>query len=284
MGKSTLINRMLGEERVVVFDLPGTTRDSIYIDMERHGKKFTLIDTAGIRRRGKVKEVVEKFSVVKTLQAIEDSNVVIMVIDGSEGITDQDMSLLGFIIDSGRSLVVAVNKWDGLSKEKKDFIKQEIPIRLQFAGFAKTHFISALHGSGVGDLFSSVSKAFQSAYIKMTTRKLTDWLLEAQHRHAPPMVGGRRIKLRMAHAGGHNPPWIIVHGNQTSKLPMSYQRYLSNFFKDKMKLVGTPVRFEFKSSDNPFKGKKSPQQEQRKQSRDRMIKNIKINQAKKKKR
>ncbi len=284
VGKSTLINRMLGEERVVVFDLPGTTRDSIYIDMERHGKKFTLIDTAGIRRRGKVKEAVEKFSVVKTLQAIEDANVVVMVLDGSEGITDQDMSLLGFIIDSGRSLVIAINKWDGLSREQKDHVKQELPIRLQFASFAKTHYISALHGSGVGDLFASVTKAFASAYIKMTTRKLTDWLLEAQHRHAPPMVAGRRIKLRMAHAGGHNPPWIIIHGNQTAKLPMSYQRYLSNFFKDKMNLIGTPVRFEFKSSHNPFKGKKSPQQESRKLSRDRMIKKIKKKEAKRNKR
>ncbi len=283
VGKSTLINRMLGEERVVVFDLPGTTRDSIYIDMERHGKKFTLIDTAGIRRRGKVKEVVEKFSVVKTLQAINDANVVIMVIDGSEGITDQDMSLLGFIIDSGRSLVIAINKWDGLPAEQRDYVKTELPIKLQFASFAKTHFISALHGTGVGDLFSSVTKAFTSAYMTMTTRKLTDWLLEAQHKHAPPMVGGRRIKLRMAHAGGHNPPWIIIHGNQTSKLPMSYQRYLSNFFRDKMKLVGTPVRFEFKSSHNPFKGKKSVQGEARKVSRDRMIKNIKKKQAKKRK-
>ncbi len=272
VGKSTLVNRMLGEERVIVYDLPGTTRDSIYIDMERRGQKYTLIDTAGVRKRGKIKETVEKFSVVKTLQAIENSHVVMMVIDASSGLSDQDMSLLGFVIDSGRSLVVVINKWDGLDKALKDQVKETLRRRLQFVDFAKTHFISALHGTGVGDLFSSVVKAFRSAHIRMTTGKLTDWLLEAQHKHQPPLVHGRRIKLRMAHAGGHNPPWIIIHGNQTSSLPLTYQRYLSNFFREKLKLVGTPVRFEFKSGDNPFKGKKNLLNERQKGKKERNIK------------
>ncbi len=281
VGKSTLVNRMLGEERVVVFDLPGTTRDSIYIDMERRGQKYTLIDTAGVRKRGKIKEAVEKFSVVKTLQAIESAHVVIMVIDAREGVSDQDMSLLGFVIDSGRSLVIAINKWDGLDKDVKDEVKETLKRRLQFVDFAKTHFISALHGTGVGDLFNSVVKAYRSAHIKMTTGKLTDWLIEAQHKHQPPLVHGRRIKLRMAHAGGHNPPWIIIHGNQTASLPLTYQRYLSNFFRDKLKLVGTPVRFEFKSGDNPFKGKKNVLSDRQKLKKERNIKYHKKKQSKK---
>lgn len=281
VGKSTLVNRMLGEERVVVFDSPGTTRDSIYIDMERRGQKYTLIDTAGVRKRGKIKQAVEKFSVVKTLQAIESAHVVIMVIDAREGLSDQDMSLLGFVIDSGRSLVIAINKWDGLDKDVKDEVKQTLKRRLQFVDFAKIHFISALHGTGVGDLFNSVVKAYRSAYTKMTTGKLTDWLIEAQHKHQPPLVHGRRIKLRMAHAGGHNPPWIVIHGNQTASLPLTYQRYLSNFFREKLKLVGTPVRFEFKSGDNPFKGKKNVLSDRQKLKKERNIKYHKKKQSKK---
>ncbi len=281
VGKSTLVNRMLGEDRVVVFDLPGTTRDSIAIDMERRGQKYTLIDTAGVRKRGKIREAVEKFSVVKTLQAIENAHVVIMVIDAREGVSDQDLSLLGFVIDSGRSLVIAINKWDGLEKDIKEEVKQTLKRRLQFVDFAKTHFISALHGTGVGDLFNSVVKAYRSAHIKMTTGKLTDWLLEAQHKHPPPLVHGRRIKLRMAHAGGHNPPWIIIHGNQTASLPLSYQRYLSNFFRDKLKLVGTPVRFEFKSGDNPFQGKKNSLPDRQKSRKERNMKHYKNRRSKK---
>jgi len=279
VGKSTLVNRMLGEERVIVYDLPGTTRDSISIDMERHGQKYTLIDTAGVRKRGKIKMAVEKFSVVKTLQAIESAHVVIMVIDARQGVSDQDMSLLGYVIDSGRSLVIAINKWDGLESDFKDEIKQDLKRRLQFVDFAKTHFISALHGTGVGDLFGSVVKSFKSAHIKMTTTKLTDWLIEAQHKHQPPLVHGRRIKLRMAHAGGHNPPWIIIHGNQTAALPLSYQRYLSNFFREKLKLIGTPVRFEFKSGDNPFKNKKNVLSQRQKNKKDRQVKFYKNKQS-----
>ncbi|PIP80769.1 MAG: ribosome biogenesis GTPase Der [Gammaproteobacteria bacterium CG22_combo_CG10-13_8_21_14_all_40_8] len=252
VGKSTLVNRILGEERVVVFDLPGTTRDSIYIDMERNGKKYTLIDTAGVRKRGKISQTVEKFSVVKTLQAIEDSNVVMMVVDARVGITDQDLSLLGFVLDSGRSLVIAINKWDNMETEHKEHVKEELRRRLHFVDFAKIHYISALHGTGVGDLLGSVTKAFNSAYKAMTTRQLTEWLMEAQHKHQPPLVHGRRAKLRMAHVGGHNPPWIVVHGNLTQSLPLTYQKFLTNFFVEKLKLVGTPVRFEFKSSENPF--------------------------------
>lgn len=282
VGKSTLVNRMLGEERVVVYDLPGTTRDSISIDMDRHGQKFTLIDTAGVRKRGKIKMAVEKFSVVKTLQAIESAHVVIMVIDAREGVSDQDMSLLGFVIDSGRSLVVAINKWDGLEADYKESIKEDLKRRLQFVSFAKTHFISALHGTGVGDLFGSVVKSYRSAHIKMTTTKLTDWLIEAQHKHQPPMVKGRRIKLRMAHAGGHNPPWIVIHGNQTAALPLSYQRYLSNFFRDQLKLVGTPVRFEFKSGDNPYKSNRNTLTKRQQYKKDRQIKFYKQKQSGKK--
>ncbi len=275
VGKSTLVNRMLGEERVVVFDLPGTTRDSIYIDMERRGKHYTLIDTAGVRKRGRIKEVVEKFSVVKTLQAVEDAHVVVMVVDAREGIAEQDLSLLGFVLDSGRSLVIAINKWDGMTSEQRAEVKEALSMRLQFVEFAKLHFISALHGSGVGDLFDSVQDAWRSANVTMTTRKLTDWLVEAQYRHQPPMVHGRRIKLRMAHAGGHNPPWIIIHGNQTRLIPPVYQRYLSNFFRTKLHLVGTPVRFEFKSSENPFAGRHNALNAHQKAKRQRMIQHIK---------
>ncbi len=280
VGKSTLVNRMLGEERVVVYDLPGTTRDSIYIDMERHGKKFTLIDTAGVRKRGKIKQTVEKFSVVKTLQAIEDAHVVLMVVDARVGITDQDLSLLGFVLDSGRSLVIAINKWDNMESEQKQQVKDELQRRLHFVDFAKIHFISALHGTGVGDLFGSVSKAFNSAFVAMNTKLLTEWLVEAQHRHQPPMQQGRRAKMRLAHAGGHNPPWIIIHGNLTKSLPLTYQRYLTSFFGEKLKLVGTPVRFEFKTGENPFADKNKvltpAQKEKRKrESRENQKQNMK---------
>jgi GTP-binding protein len=283
VGKSTLVNRLLGEERVVVFDLPGTTRDSIYIDMERRGQAYTLIDTAGVRRRAKVHEAVEKFSIIKTLQAIEDAHVVIMVIDAREGVTEQDMGLLGYVLDAGRSLVVAVNKWDGLDAEQKQAVKEAVKRRLQFVDFAEKHMISALHGTGVGDLFDAAKRAWQSAHVKMTTRQLTEWLQEAQYAHQPPLVHGRRIKLRMAHPGGHNPPWIVIHGNQTRSLPLSYRRYLGNFFREKLKLVGTPVRFEFKSGENPYAGKKNALNERQLKKRSRLIKFVKKSEKKRKK-
>lgn len=259
VGKSTLVNRMLGEDRVVVYDLPGTTRDSIYIQYERFGKAYTIIDTAGVRRRKNVSLAVEKFSIVKTLQAIGDANVVILVIDASEGVVEQDLHLMGTVIEQGRALVVALNKWDGLEDSHKQYVKNEIDRRLRFVDFANIHYISALHGTGVGDLYKSVEQAYQSATDKMSTSFLTQILQDAVSEHQPPMINGRRIKLRYAHAGGNNPPVIVVHGNQTAKVPAHYVRYLEKTFRRALNLRGTPVRVEFKSSENPFSGKKKSQ-------------------------
>ncbi len=257
VGKSTLVNRMLGEERVVAYDLPGTTRDSIYLPFERDGQDYTLIDTAGVRRRSRINEAVEKFSVIKALKAIEDANVVIMLLDASEGITDQDASLLGFVLDAGRALVLAINKWDGLSIDQKDKVRRELEFKLPFLGFAKTHFISALHGSGVGDLYTSVDRAYASACKDFSTPDLTRLLEELVTAHQPPLVKGRRIKLRYAHQGGVNPPIIVIHGNQTTSVPDAYRRYLINAFLKHLKLEGTPMRLEFKSGKNPFAGRKN---------------------------
>ncbi len=256
VGKSTLTNRILGEERVVVFDAPGTTRDSVYIPMEHDGRSYTLIDTAGIRRRKNVTDVVEKFSVIKTLRAIEDSNVCLLLIDAREGISDQDLSLLGFILESGRSLVLAVNKWDGLEEHAKDRIKTEMDRRLGFIDFAKIHFISALHGTGVGHLYGSVEEAFVSATKRISTAMVTKILDMATFDHQPPMHNGRRIKLKYAHAGGYNPPIIVIHGNLAKKLPQSYKRYLMNYYRKSLKIMGTPIRIEFRETSNPFAGKK----------------------------
>ncbi|MDM3870133.1 ribosome biogenesis GTPase Der [Porticoccus sp. W117] len=252
VGKSTLVNRLLGEDRVVVFDMPGTTRDSIYIDYERHDKPYTLIDTAGIRRRKNVKLAVEKFSIVKTLQAIEDANVAVLLIDASEGLVDQDLHMMGHVLDAGRALVVAVNKWDGLQAEQKDTIKAELERRLRFADFADIHFISALHGSGVGNLYPSIERAYAAATDKLSTSWLTRILEDAVAQHQPPMVQGRRIKLRYAHSGGQNPPLIVIHGNQTDRVPNNYVRYLEKTFREALDLHGTPVRIEFKGSANPY--------------------------------
>lgn len=256
VGKSTLTNRILGEERVVVYDMPGTTRDSVYIPMERNGREYTLIDTAGIRRRKNVTDVVEKYSVIKTLRAIEDANVCLLIVDAREGISDQDLSLLGFILESGRSLVLAVNKWDGLEEHVKDRIKSELDRRLGFIDFARIHFISALHGTGVGHLYDSVEEAFVSATKRISTSMVTKILDMAVFDHQPPMHNGRRIKLKYAHAGGYNPPIIVIHGNQAKNLPMSYKRYLMNYYRKSLKMMGTPIRIEFKETSNPFAGKK----------------------------
>ncbi len=267
VGKSTLVNRLLGEERVVVYDQPGTTRDSIYIEFERGERQYTLIDTAGVRRRKNIKEAVEKFSIVKTLKAVDDAHVVILVMDAREGLVDQDMHLLGHCIDAGRGLVMAVNKWDGIESDQRERIKSELRRRLQFAEFADSHFISALHGTGVGHLYKSVDAAYHSATRKLNTNMLTRILEGAVYDHAPPMINGRRIKLRYAHTGGHNPPIIVIHGNQTGKVPASYQRYLEKVFRRELKLVGTPVRIEFRTSDNPYddkRGKLSQRQATRK--------------------
>lgn len=257
VGKSTLTNRILGEERVVVYDMPGTTRDSVYIPMSRDDREYILIDTAGVRKRRKITEAVEKFSIVKTLQAIEEANVVLLVVDAREGISDQDLSLLGFILNSGRSLVLAVNKWDGLNTDIKDELKRELDRRLGFIDFARLHFISALHGSGVGNLFESVQEAYNSATKRINTSMLTQIMEMAQEDHQPPLVRGRRVKMKYAHAGGYNPPVIVIHGNQVNDLSASYKRYLMNYFRKALDVMGTPIRIEFREGANPFEGKKN---------------------------
>lgn len=275
VGKSTLVNRILGEERVVVYDHAGTTRDSIEIPFERHGKPYTIIDTAGVRRRGKIKDTVEKFSVVKALQAIERANIVLYVIDAQENISDQDLSLLGFVLEAGRSLVVAVNKWDGLAHDIREDIKEEVDRRLGFVSFAKLRYISALHGTGVGDLFRDIDKAYASAMQEMTTSSLTALLETAVSENPPPLVNSRRVKLRYANPGGHNPPIIVIHGNQTERLPNSYKRYLVNYYRKALKLVGTPLKLQFKTSSNPFKGRRNtltPRQEYKRKRAKKLFK------------
>ncbi|MDP8182004.1 ribosome biogenesis GTPase Der [Pasteurella atlantica] len=275
VGKSTLTNRILGEDRVVVYDLPGTTRDSIYIPMERDDQKYTIIDTAGVRKRGKVNLAVEKFSVIKTLKAIQDANVVLLTIDARDGISDQDLSLLGFILNAGRSLVIVVNKWDGMSHDDKEFVKSELDRRLNFINFARVHFISALHGSGVGSLFGSIKEAYGCATQKMTTSMLTRVLKIAIDDHQPPLVNGRRVKLKYAHPGGYNPPIIVVHGNQVEKLADSYKRYLSNYFRKSLKVIGTPIRIQFQEGENPFAGKRNKLTPNQLRKRKRLMKFIK---------
>ena len=257
VGKSTLVNRMLGEDRVIVYDQPGTTRDSIYIPFERNEEKYTLIDTAGVRKRGKIHEEVEKFSVVKTLQAIKDANVVIFVMDAREGVVDHDLNLLGFALETGRAIVIALNKWDGMQPSERDYVKVELERRLFFVDFADIHFISALHGTGVGNLYASVQASFKSAITRWPTSRLTQILEDAVQEHQPPMVNSRRIKLRYAHLGGANPPLIVIHGNQVEKVPKSYVRYLENTYRRVLKLVGTPIRIEFKGGENPYEGNKN---------------------------
>jgi GTP-binding protein len=252
VGKSTLVNRILGEDRVVVYDEPGTTRDAISIPFERDEQKYTLIDTAGIRRRKNVTLAAEKFSIIKTLEAVRECNVAVMVIDARTGIVEQDLHLLDFILQSGRALVIAVNKWDGLDSDIKDKIKEDVDRRLGFVNYADVHFISALHGTGVGHIYKSINKAFESAMSQWQTNRLTTILEDVVQEHQPPIVRGRRIKLRYAHQGGKNPPIIVVHGNQTDSLPESYKRYLTNTFRKVLKVKGTPIRFEFKSGTNPF--------------------------------
>jgi GTP-binding protein len=275
VGKSTLINRILGEERVVVYDMPGTTRDSISIPFERDGQDYILIDTAGVRRRARVNEKIEKFSIIKTLQSIKESHVCLMLLDAREGLTEQDLHLVGFIIESGKALVIAVNKWDGLTEEHKEEVKKELTRRLQFAQFAKIRFISALHGSGVGVLFKDILQAYNSAMQKLSTPQLTRLLEDLISKHAPPLVNGRRIKMRYAHAGGHNPPLIIIHGNQLNALPDSYKRYLIKGFTDHLGLVGTPLKIEFKGGENPFKDKKNKLTDRQVKRRKRLLKHIK---------
>ena len=256
VGKSTMINALLGEERVIAFDLPGTTRDAIYVDFEREGRKYTLIDTAGLRRKGKVFETIEKFSVVKTLQSIEDAHVVVLVVDACQDISDQDAHIAGFILESGRALVVAVNKWDGLDAYKRDQIKQDLEVRLKFLDFARFHYVSALKGQGLAQVFRSVDAAYKAATADLSTPQLTRALIDAVARQAPPRNGIFRPKLRYAHQGGRNPPVIVIHGNALDKVPDSYRRYLEHVFREVFKLQGTPLRIQFNVSQNPFADRK----------------------------
>jgi GTP-binding protein len=275
VGKSTLVNRILGEERVVVFDEAGTTRDSIFIPMERDEKKYVLIDTAGVRRRAKVTEVVEKFSVIKTLQAIDAAQVVVVVFDAREGILDQDLRLMDFILEAGRALVIAINKSDGLTSEQRNIIAKDIDLKFDFIRFADVLNISALHGTGIRELFRGINTAYKHATTKVPTPKLTRILVEAVQQHAPPMVHGRRIKLRYAHMGGILPPIIVIHGNQTSDLPETYQRYLMGAFRKALKMKGTPIRLVLKSGENPFEGRKNELTERQVRRRQRLMKRVK---------
>ncbi len=256
VGKSTLVNTLLGEERVIAFDQPGTTRDSIEVAFDHAGRRYTLIDTAGVRRRGRVFESIEKFSVIKTLQAIESANVVVLVVDAQQDISEQDAHLAGFILEAGRALVVAVNKWDGLDPYRRERVKVELGRKLAFLDFARTHYVSALTGLGIGPLLKSVDAAYRAATAKLPTPRVTRVLHEAVSRHAPPKTGAFRPKLRYAHQGGSNPPTIIVHGTSVATIPDAYRRYLENTFREAFKLQGTPLRVEFKQGANPYEDKK----------------------------
>ena len=252
VGKSTLVNTLLGEERVIAFDQPGTTRDSIHIDFERAGKRYTLIDTAGLRKRGKVFEAIEKFSVVKTLQSIADANVVILVLDARQDISEQDAHIAGFIVESGRAVVVAINKWDGLDDYTRERVKRDLARKLMFLSFARDHHISALKGQGIAALMKSVDAAAVAAFAKLPTPKLTRALIEAVDKQTPPRRGFSRPKLRYAHQGGQNPPVIVIHGNGLDGVPDTYRRYLEATFRETFRLEGTPLRVEFRTSRNPY--------------------------------
>jgi GTP-binding protein len=252
VGKSTLVNALLGEERVIAFDEPGTTRDSIHIDLEKNGKHYTLIDTAGVRKRGRVFEAVEKFSVIKTIQAIEEANVVILVVDAQEGITEQDAHVAAYILDAGRALVVAINKWDGLKDDERDWIKREIDRKLMFLDFAEFHYISALRKKGLPELFKSVDIAYKAAFAKLATPQLTRVLLDALQQHQPPISKGIRPKLRYAHQGGSNPPIVVIHGSHVDGVKDAYTRFLEKTFRRTFQLSGTPLRVQYKQGHNPF--------------------------------
>ncbi len=256
VGKSTLVNAILGEQRVIAFDQPGTTRDSIYIDFEREGKQYTIIDTAGVRRRGKIDEAIEKFSVIKTMQAIEDANVVVLVVDARDQITEQDAHVADFVLQAGRALVLAVNKWDGLDNHQREMVKSDIERKLHFLGFAKRHYISALNGNGIANVLKSADEAYAAAMAKLSTPKLTRALLGATEKQAPPKVGRFLPKMRYAHQGGSNPPLIVIHGSGLDNIPASYTRYLERAFAEVFRLEGTPMKIQYNSSKNPFEGKK----------------------------
>lgn len=271
VGKSTLVNRLLGEERLVACDQPGTTRDAVYVPFERDGQRYVLIDTAGVRRRARVSDAIEKFSIVKTLQAIEDAHVVVGVVDAHETVAEQDASLLGLVAGQGRALVIAVNKWDGIPADQRAAIRDGLDLRLDFLAFAPVHFISARHGTGVGELMTSVQSAYRSAMRELPTGELTRALEDAVAMHAPPLVRGRRIKLRYAHQGGRNPPVVVIHGNQTQHVPDAYRRYLENHFRRIFRLAGTPLRIEFRTDENPYSGRRNVLTPRQQRKRTRLI-------------
>ncbi len=275
VGKSTLVNRILGEERMIASEVPGTTRDSIAVDLEREGRKYRLIDTAGLRRRSKVDEAVEKFSVVKTLQAIEQCQVAVLLLDATEGVTDQDATVLGAVLDAGRALVVAINKWDGRSDYERQQAETLVARKLGFVEWAENVRISALHGSGLRELFRAIHRAHGSATRRFSTADVTRAIEAAYAANPPPVVRGHVAKLKFAHPGGESPPTIIIHGTRLKSLTATYQRYLENFFRKRFKLVGTPIRFVFKEGDNPYKDKKNVLSERQVAKKRRLIRHVK---------
>ena len=275
VGKSTLVNRILGEERMIASEVPGTTRDSIAVDLERDGRKYRLIDTAGLRRRSKVEEAVEKFSVVKTLQAIEQCQVAVLLLDASEGVTDQDATVLGACLDAGRALVIAINKWDGRSDYERQQAETLVARKLGFVDWSERVRISALHGSGLRELFKAVHRAHASATRKFSTADVTRAMEAAYEANPPPVVRGHAAKLKFAHPGGESPPTIIIHGTRLKSLSATYQRYLENFFRKRFKLVGTPIRFVFKEGDNPYKDKKNVLTERQLAAKRRLMRHVK---------
>jgi GTP-binding protein len=277
VGKSTLINQLLGEDRLVAHDTPGTTRDSVAVPFRHAGKQYTLIDTAGIRRRGRVSEKVEKFSVIKSLQAIAAADVVVVVVDANEGVTDQDAGLLGLVLDAGRALTIAVNKWDCMAASDKRQARSHVGRKLTFLDYATVHYTSALKGTGLRRLFVSIDQAWRSASRKMATSELNEVLENAVLRNPPPVVRGRRIKLRYAHQGGSSPPLIVIHGNQTERVPDNYRRFLARIFRESLHLHGTPIRLEFKSGENPYKGRRNVVTPRQQRRRKRLIKHVKRN-------
>lgn len=275
VGKSTLVNRVLGEERMIASEVPGTTRDSISVDMERDGQLYRLIDTAGLRRKARVEEVVEKFSVVKTLRAIEQAQVAVLMLDANEGVTDQDASVLGAVLDAGRALVIAINKWDGLSDYQREQAETLVSRKLGFVPWAEVVRISAKHGSGLKELFRAVHRAHASATHQFSTSEVNKALEIAYETNPPPSIRGHVSKLRYVHPGGTNPPTFIVHGTRLKELPDSYKRYLENFFRKRFKLVGTPVTFLFREGANPYEGKKNPLTERQIKAKRRLMKHVK---------
>ena len=274
-GKSTLINRLLGEDRLIVSAVAGTTRDPIRVPLERDGKRYTLIDTAGVRRKARIEEAVEKFSVIKTLQSIAAAQVVVVMVDARENLADQDLTLIGHAVDEGRALVIAVNKWDGMDSYQREQCERALERRLQFVDWSKRVFISALHGSGLRELMRAVVRAHAAATKELSSSELTKTLERAYEGYQPPLVRGHAPKLRFAHPGGSNPPTIVIHGSRTKHIAPAYRRYLENFFRQRFRLEGTPVRIDFRDGENPYAGKKNVLTEGQLRKRQRMIREMK---------